>query len=105
MGLIFFLLVNVLIFYAVYSTLRNFRKWAEFLQQLSLHPIIFIYKFIFFSSTLIAGWGILSNGHLSWKVKIFGGTIQSWQLAGLIAFICLFIGFLHTVYENDIKNR
>lgn len=103
MGLIFFLGINGLILYAVFGMLRKPKSFVEFLREFVLHPFIFTYQFIFIGSCLIAGWGVLSAGHLSWPIKTAWGTIQSWQLAGLVAFGYLAIGFLYSVYENDIK--
>lgn len=105
MGLLAFIAINVILVAAVYAALRMPASILEFLREFVGKPLAFIVPFGFIASCLIAGWGILSGGRMSWLIHTPWGTIQSWQLAGLIAIGFVFGFFTYSVYENDFKHK
>lgn len=105
MGFLAFIVLNALIIAAIYGGVRKPISILEFLREFVRKPFTFLAQFIFIGSCLIAGWGILSGGYLSWPINTPWGAIQSWQLAGIasISFVAGF--FAYSIYENDFKRR
>jgi hypothetical protein len=105
MGLLGFIALNAMLIAVVYGAIRRPASVLEFLREFARKPLKLLVPLTFIGSCLIAGWGIVSGGRLSWPVATPWGTIQSWQLAGLIA-IGFVVGFFaYSVYENDFKRK
>jgi len=77
----------------------------DFLREVCQKPLELLVPLTFIGSCLVAGWGIMSGGRLSWLVTTPFGTIQSWQLAGLIVIGFILSFFAYSVYENDFKSK
>lgn len=105
MGLLAFIAINAMLVVAAYGALRRPASVLEFFREFARQPLAFLVPLIFIGSCLIAGWGIVSGGRLSWLVNTPWGTIQSWQLAGLIAIGFVVCFFAYSVYENDFKRK
>lgn len=69
------------------------------------HSFLSLFILAWMSCILVAGWGVLSGGHWSWKVHAPWGRIESWQLAGLLSFDGLIIFFVASDWENHFYRK
>lgn len=86
MGLIFFIGINWLLIAAVVGFARKPAEVKTIVRSWVSHPFRNAFLVIWISSILVAGWGALSGGRLSWPVSTPWGEIESWQLGGLLSF-------------------
>jgi len=104
MGLIFFLCFNWLLIVLVVGALKRPGDFKAVAKNWAHRPFMNTFLFVWSSSILVAGWGVLSGGYFSWRVATPWGHIQSWQLGGIVAFAGLVVFFGISAYENH-QNR
>jgi hypothetical protein len=105
MGLLAFIAINAMLVAALYAAVRRPVSLLAFAKEVVRNPLAFLVPFAFISACLVAGWGIVSGGRLSWLITTPWGTIQSWKLAGLVAIGFVIAFFAYSVYENDFKRK
>ena len=101
----FFLLANGLLAVGLFRLARNAKARAEFVEDIIRKPLEFLFLVVFQGSALIAGWGIVSLGRLSWPISTPWGVIQSWALGGLVALACLVGGFFVACARELLHDR
>ena len=105
MGLIFFLGINWLLIMLVASLFKKPGELRVVAKSWVNHPFMSTFLFVWNSSILVAGWGVLTGGYFSWPVFTPWGHLQSWQLGGIVAFVGLVIFFGVSAYENHAHRK
>jgi hypothetical protein len=105
MGFLTFIAINAMLVAALYGAVRRPTSLLAFVKEVVRKPLAFFVPFTFIGACLIAGWGIVSGGRFSWSITTPWGTIESWQLAGLVALGFVIAFFAYSVYENDFKRK
>lgn len=100
MGLLTFLFINVLLIITIVGFVRKPGTLKDAVKGWLRRPIFNLFLLLWMSAIMVAGWGIVSNAHLSWPVHTPWGSIDSWKLAGLLSFAGLFIVFGYSAYDN-----
>ena len=100
MGLIFFIGINWLLILMIVGYVKKPAELRNAARDWVAHPIRNAFLFLWGTSILVAGWGILSGGRLSWLVTTPWGRIQSWQLGGILTFLGLGILFVASAYDG-----
>jgi hypothetical protein len=105
MGLLFFIGINWLLIAAVVGLIRKPAELKAIARSRISRPIQNAFLLIWISSILVAGWGVLSGGRLSWPVSTPWGELESWQLGGLLSFAGLGILFAASAYDNHLHRK
>ena len=105
MGLLLFIGINCALVVLVVGFIRKPASLADAAREWIDHPIKNAFLLVWLCSILIAGWGVLSGGRLSWRVNTPWGKVESWQLAGIIMFVCLVVLFVYSAYENHLYRK
>lgn len=105
MGLLAFIAINAMLLAALYAAVRKPGSLLAFAKEVVSKPLASLVLFAFIGSCLVAGWGIVSGGRLSWLITTPWGKVQSWILAGLVAIGFVIAFFAYSVYENDFKRK
>lgn len=100
MGLIFFLGINWLLIVLGVGLLKKPGKFKAIAKSWVDRPLLNSFLFVWLSSILVAGWGVLTGGYFSWLIATPWGRLQSWQLGGIVAFAGLAVLFGISAYEN-----
>jgi len=105
MGLLLFIFINCALVVLVAGYVRKPATLGQAVRDWIEHPIKNVFLLVWFSSILIAGWGVLSGGRLSWRINTPWGRIESWQLAGIVMFVCLAVLFAYSAYEGHVYRK
>jgi hypothetical protein len=85
--------------------IRRPTSLAQAARDIICHPIQNAFLLVWLISMLVVGWGVLSEGRLSWSIATQWGQIQSWQLGGIVAFVCLGLLFACSAYEGHVYRK
>ena len=105
MGLLLFIAVNGLLAIAIFGAIRHPTSAMAFLKELIAHPVALGGQLLFIGSCLIAGWGIISAGRMSWPVPTPWGATNSIIFFGLLAIAMLAAGFAYSQWELHAQIR
>lgn len=105
MGLIFFIGLNGLLVAAVLGVLKKPDSLKAAVREWRIRPFFNLFTYVWVTSILVAGWGVLTDGWLSWPVLTPWGPVDSWKLAGIAAFTGLGLFFAFSAYDNHLHSK
>lgn len=100
MALLTFLLINGLLIVLLAGFIRKPATLMVAIKDFAREPFRNLFLFAWMLCALVAGWGVLSDGRLSWMVVTPWFRMQSWQLAGLLTFAGLGVLIIVSAWDN-----